>query len=199
MTFDYPVFLDLTGVEVLVVGGGPVALRKATGLAEAGALVTVVAPDVVDGFQSFAHRVELRPYRDGEAGDFRVAVTATNDPAVNVRVAADAKAAGVWVNSADDPQNCSFILPAVARRGSVTVAVSTDGTGPALASRLRTEIAQRFLTEHVEAAADELARRRAEVHAAGASTEDTDWSGLLDAAFPESDRSGNLCNPVEGG
>jgi len=103
-------------------------------------------------------------------------MTATDDPAVNAAVAADATAAGIWVNSADDPANCSFILPAVARRGTVTVAVSTGGASPALATRLRDDIASTVLTERVEAAAADLARQRDEVHASGASTESIDWT-----------------------
>lgn len=192
MAFDYPVFLDLSNVEVLVVGGGTVGLRKAVGLIGAGARVTVVSPSFVDGFTTLgatdaatdAATLEQRPYESGEAGRYQLVVTATNDPAVNAEVAADAAAAKVWVNSADDPANCSFILPAVTRRGLVTVAVSTGGASPSLAGRIRTEIAATVLTEAVERTAVELARRRAEVHAAGDSTEDIDWSAAVDAAFP---------------
>lgn len=183
MPFGYPVFLELTGVDVLVVGGGPVALRKARGLAEAGGRVTVVAPELVDGLDRVAHRVERRPYAAGEAAGYRLVMTATDDPAVNAQVAADAAAANVWVNSADDPDNCSFILPAIGRRGRVAVAVSTGGSSPALAGRIRDEISTRILTAQVEAAAEDLFRRRAEIHASGASTEDVDWSDQVAAAF----------------
>ncbi len=183
MSFDYPVFLDLAGVKVLVVGGGPVGLRKAAGLAEAGALVTVVSPVLVEGFESIAQSVESRPYRAGEAGTYQLVMTATNDPLVNSQVASDAKAAGVWVNSADDPANCSFILPAVARRGLVSVAVSTGGASPSLAGRIRTEITEQILTAQVEDAAVALARQRAEIHASGQSTEDIDWTDRVDRAL----------------
>ena len=182
MAFDYPVFLDLTGLPVLVVGGGPVALRKATGLFEAGAAVTVVAPDVVDGVAEIA-TVERRAYATDDLTGMRLVFTATDDPAVNAQVAADARAAGVFVNSADDPDNCTFILPAIARRGSLTVAVSTGGVSPALASRLRDEIAATHLTAEVEAAAIDLGRQRAKIHADGASTEDIDWTERIDAAL----------------
>jgi precorrin-2 dehydrogenase len=181
--FGYPVFLDLAGVEVLVVGGGAVALRKATGLSEAGGVVTVVAPEVVSGFERVAATIERRPYRDGEAGRYGLVVTATDDPSVNSRVSRDARAAKVWVNSADDPANCTFILPAVARRGLVTVAVSTGGASPALASRLRTIISENELTPAVEEAAASLSRQRDEIHAAGGSTEDVDWQERVDAAL----------------
>ena len=131
MPFPYPVFLDLTGVPVLVVGGGAIALRKATGLVDAGAVVTVVAPVVVPELAHLVAQVHVRRYADGEAASYQLVITATDDAAVNARVAADARGAQVWANSADDPQNCSFILPAVARRGLVTVAVSTGGASPA--------------------------------------------------------------------
>lgn len=183
MPFPYPVFLDLAGVRVLVVGGGRVALRKAGGLAEAGAAVTVVAPEVVAELAALAVEVERRAYAAGEAGGYQLVITATDDPSVNAQVAADATAARVWVNSADDPDNCSFILPAIARRGPVTVAVSTGGASPALAGHLRTQIEQDVLTPAVEGAARELASQRAEIHAAGGSTEDVPWAERVRAAL----------------
>ncbi|MDO8362103.1 MAG: bifunctional precorrin-2 dehydrogenase/sirohydrochlorin ferrochelatase [Actinomycetota bacterium] len=175
MAFGYPVLLDLTDVPVLLVGGGTIALRKAAGLADAGAHVTVVAPEVLPGLRALAVTVHERPYAAGEAGGYRLVITATSEAAVNAQVAADAREAGVWVNSADDPQNCSFILPAVARRGPVVVAVSTGGASPALAGHLRDLVAETVLTEQVEAAAAALARQRADIHAAGGSTEDVQW------------------------
>ena len=81
--------------------------------------------------------VQERPYRRGEVAGYRLAVAATGDPAVNRAVFEDGESAGVWVNSADDPASCSFILPAIARQGPVSVAVSTSGFSPALASWLK--------------------------------------------------------------
>ena len=183
MAFGYPVFLDLQGVSVLLVGGGTIATRKAAGLAEAGAVITVVAPEINAELRTLAASVEQRAYRNGEAGTFQLVLTATDDATVNAQVSSDAKAAGVWVNSADDPQNCSFILPAVARRGLVTMAISTGGASPALASRLRTDIAERELTPAVQAAAVELSRQRDEIKDAGGSTEDIDWTDRVSAAL----------------
>lgn len=186
MPFAYPVFLDLARVPVLVVGGGTIALRKACGLADAGAAVTVVAPSVVAELAALAVEVERRAYVAGEAAGYQLVITATDDPAVNAQVAADAKAARVWVNSADDPDNCSFILPAVARRGLVTVAVSTGGASPSLAGHLRTQIERDVLTPAVEGAATELARQRAEIHAAGGSTEAVPWAERVKTALDSS-------------
>src|SRR5580765_7444746 len=114
--------LDVAGEPVLVVGAGPVAARKVRDLVACGALVTVVAAKVGDECrEAGATTLEQRPYRAGEAAGYRLVVTATGMPAVDGRVAADARAAGVWVNAADDPTNCTFILPAVLRRGPVTL------------------------------------------------------------------------------
>jgi precorrin-2 dehydrogenase/sirohydrochlorin ferrochelatase len=114
----------------------------------------------------------------------QLVVTATDDPAVNAQVAADAKAARIWVNSADDPDNCTFILPAVARAGRTTVAVSTGGASPALAQHLRDVVAADVLTPEVLAAADTLAAERDAVHAEGGSTEGLDWATRLRELLP---------------
>ena len=135
--FGYPVTLDLTGVAVLVVGAGPIAARKVAGLVAAGAVVRVVAPDVADELdRATVAELRRRPYEPADLDGVRLVVTATGDAAVDARVAADATAAGIWVNAADQPADCTFILPAIARHGPVSIAVSTDGASPALARRL---------------------------------------------------------------
>ena len=146
MGFTYPVMLSLDGVPVLLVGGGNIASRKAEGLVAAGALLTVVAPEIRAELAAVAHRLERRPYQATDIAGHRLVMTATDNPAVNAQVGRDATELGVWVNSADDPANCSFILPAVARRGPVTVAVGTDGSSPALARTLRDRIANEVVT-----------------------------------------------------
>jgi siroheme synthase-like protein len=132
----YPVFLKLAGRKVLVVGGGSVAASKVAGLLDAGALVTVVAPDVVPAVA--AERVEIRRRRfepaDLEGACFVVAAAPRD---VNREVAAAAHARGVLVNAVDDVENASAYLGGVVRRGGVTVAMSTDGAAPALAGLLR--------------------------------------------------------------
>ena len=174
----YPVQLILSGAPVLVVGGGTVAARKAAGLIAAGAAVTIVAPVVSPQAADSGAQVERRPYAAGEAAAYRLVVTATDDPAVNARVAADATAANVFVNSADDPENCTFTLPAIARRGPVTVAVATDGTSPLLAQTLRDRFAA-LLDDDVLALVADLASLRNEIQESGRSTEDVDWHALL--------------------
>ena len=115
MTAYYP-GPDVEGRPCLVVGGGPVAARKALGLLRCGAVVTVIAPDICQAVADLSPlTIERRPYATGEAGSYRLVVTATGIASVDGAVYADAEAAGVWVNSADDGADCSFILPSVHR------------------------------------------------------------------------------------
>ena len=184
--FAYPVVLDVHGVAVLVVGAGPVAARKVAGLADAGALVRVVAPDVSAAMSAVVdagHGVTLdrRPFQPTDLVGVRLVITATGTD-IDHDVAAAASAAGVWVNAADRPEDCSFILPAVARNGAVSIAVSTDGTSPALAQRLRHEVGG-LLTDDVAALAQRLAAQRAAIKQHGESTEDHDWTGEIDAVL----------------
>lgn len=181
----HPVGLVLTGRPVLVVGGGPVAARKAEGLAAAGARVTLVAPAVSPAARAIPGIVvQERTYERGEAAGYRLVVTATGVREVDQAVFDDAEAAGVWVNSADDPARCSFVLPAVLRRGPVTVAVSTGGASPALAGYLRDRIGE-VVDPEVGDAALALATERAGVQAAGGSTEALDWRPRVEAALAE--------------
>jgi precorrin-2 dehydrogenase / sirohydrochlorin ferrochelatase len=183
VAFDYPIMLDLTGVPVLVVGGGRVALRKIEGLLRADAAVGVVAPLIVSEIHALPVQVVARRYEPADLDDVKLVITATDDPAVNAAVAADATARRIWVNSADDPKNCTFILPAVARDGAVTVAVGTGGSSPALASHLRAEL-EKWLAEIGAAdAAVALAAQRGALQAKGISTESINWSDRVRAAL----------------
>lgn len=193
MAFDYPVYLDLTGMATLVVGAGPVAARKAAGLVDAGAQVTVVAPHVSDAVRALVGEhdvagqvtVRLGAYTTADLDGIGLVITATNDPTVNATVCADAKHCGVLVNSADDPGNCTFILPAITRRGRVTVAVSSGGASPALAQHVRDRVAATVLTERIAHAAEVLASERAAIHERGGTTEGLDWSSRLDELLDE--------------
>lgn len=181
--FGYPVMLDVGDVAVLVVGAGPIGARKAAGLLAAGARVTVVAPEVGADVAQMAVAghvvVRRRPFEHGDLDGVRLVVTATGDAVVDATVSTAATAAGLWVNAADQPADCTFALPAVARVGRVTIAVGTDGASPALAQRLRDRAAG-LLTDEVAALADQLATERAAVRAAGGSTEDHDWAPDID-------------------
>jgi siroheme synthase-like protein len=187
----YPVVLRLSGKRVLVVGGGAVAARKVEGLLAAGAAVTVVAPAVVAELRDAGARGEIeiveRSYRSGDLEGSWLVLTATDDDTTQQQVFDDAEAAGIWVNAADDPRRCSFFLPAVHRREPVLVAVSTQGTSPALAAWLRDRAAA-VLPERLEELVAALARRRADVQAQGRSTEDEDWPAVIEAWVGDSGR-----------
>ncbi|MCZ7525344.1 MAG: hypothetical protein M5U14_02500 [Acidimicrobiia bacterium] len=118
-------------------------------------------------------------------------ISATGEPAVTARVVADAEAAGVWVNAADDPARCSVLLPAVLRRGPVTVAVATDGASPALASWLRDRLGG-LVGSEAGTTATLLAEARAALHRRGRSTERTGFRAALDAGLVEAVRAGRV-------
>ncbi len=189
---QYPVNLVLEGRRCLVVGGGAIARRKVEGLLACGAVVTVVAPVVDDGMRALPGvTVEQRRYRSGEVSGYRLAIAATDSPAVNAAVFADGEVAGVWVNGADDPANCSFTLPAVVRRGPLMVTVSTGGRSPALARWLRQRLEDEIGPEF-EVLLDLLAAERDELKAAGRSTEGPGWQNALDSDMLGLIRTGDL-------
>ena len=190
----YPVSLDVADRPCLVVGGGPVAARKAHALVDCGAAVTVIAPSLSGEMEALApllHTLERRAYLPGDVSAFRLVVTATGIPEVDGAVYADAEAAGIWLNSADDAAHCSFILPAVHRDGAVTVSVSTGGLSPALASWLRDRIAAQFDVD-LGALAQLLGEARERLRATGSPSDAVDWTALLDGPLPELVRSGDL-------
>lgn len=187
----YPVNLIVAGRRCLVVGGGRVVGQKVQGLVDAGADVTVVAPEVGGDIERAAVAVERRPYRAGEAAAYRFVIAATGDPAVNQQVFDDGEAAGVWVNSADDPERCSAILPARVRQGRLTVTVSTGGHSPAVASWLRARLAGELGPEYDELI-ELLSEARSEVRARGESTEQLDWQAALDSGILDLVRAGRL-------
>jgi uroporphyrin-III C-methyltransferase/precorrin-2 dehydrogenase/sirohydrochlorin ferrochelatase len=168
----YPVMLDVNDRLCLVVGGGGVALRKAQGLVEEGARVTVVAPEVVAPFVKMAAEgrltIELRGYEPGEASKYALVFAATDDREVNSRVYADANGAGVWVNVADVPEICSFHLPGRVRRGPLQLAIASSGEAPFVVRRLRQLLDRRFGAEWAEWVSA-ASRFRDRVRAAGLS------------------------------
>jgi siroheme synthase-like protein len=151
--------LDLTGRSVLVVGGGTVALEKVRSLLDCGARVTVVAPEAHPELLELA--VEWLP-RAYSATDLRgrfLVVAATSSTPVNRRVYADAEARNVFCNVVDVPELCSLILPAVHREGPIAVAVSTGGASPALAQRIRDDVAGLIGPRHADLAEELRALR----------------------------------------
>ena len=188
---QFPINLNLEGRRCLVVGGGRIATRKAAGLVACGALVTVVAPEITDELAALATEVRRRPYATGDLEGHWLVITATADRTVDQAVYDDAEAAGIWANSADDPDRCSFTLAAVVRRGPVMITASTGGVSPALSSWLRARLTEAIGPEFADIAA-ELAERRADVHARGESTEDLDWGPVIDEIVAAHRRSDTI-------
>ena len=182
----YHLALRLDGEACLVVGAGPVASRKAAALLECGAQVRIVAPEVSAAMEALVADhpppgavLERRVYRRGEVAGYRLAVAATGDRDVDRSVYVDARGAGVLVNAADDPASCSFLVPAVARAGDVSVAVSTGGASPFLAGWVRDRVAG-VLGPEVAELAGLLGTARRAVRAAGVASESCDWAGLVE-------------------
>jgi len=173
----YPVFLDLQGKPVLLIGGGRVAERKAMGLLACGARVTVISPTLTKKLALLAQAGALRHRRQAwRPADLKAAfliLATTNDRKVNAEIARRAHAMSRLVNIADDPARCNVIAPSVVARGDLIIAVSTGGKSPALARRLRRELERsigsdygKFLKilgrvrEQVQARVSSIAKRR---------------------------------------
>ncbi|MCY1345763.1 Siroheme synthase [compost metagenome] len=135
-----PLFHNLKSRPVLVVGGGEVALRKARLLAEAGASLRVVAPEILAELRGLARDVAQRGYRDSDLDGAVLAIAATDDEPLNAQVSRDAQARGVPVNVVDSPALCTVIFPAIVDRSPLLVAVSSGGDAPVLARLIRARI-----------------------------------------------------------
>jgi siroheme synthase-like protein len=155
----YMACLDLAGRRCVVVGGGTVGREKAAGLVACGALVTVVSPELDPSFATLELEWRRGRYRRADLRGAFLVIAASSDRSVNERVSRDAEARGMLCNVADVPELCNFILPAVHREGSIAIAVSTGGASPALAKRLRSQIAELVRPEHAQLAAELRALR----------------------------------------
>src|SRR5262249_30992294 len=136
----YPIFLDLKDRPVLVVGAGKVALRKARGLLESGARVTVVAPEWEQEFEEMPVRLVPRRFRASDLAGCVLVFAATDDRLTNHRIGIAAKGKGIFANIADSADECGFLVPARVQRGAVQIAVSTGGESPRLSAELRKKL-----------------------------------------------------------
>lgn len=165
----FPIFLKLTGRPCVVIGAGHLAESKITSLRAADAAVTVIAPQASETIREQAAAGELafleRHYKEGDLTGAFLVVAATDDPAVNRAVFAEATEKGVLCNAVDDPPFCDFYFPSVVRRGDLQIAISTAGNSPALAQQLRKELNEQLPLDLGEWLAD-LGNLRREVVAA---------------------------------
>jgi siroheme synthase-like protein len=149
----YIACLRLTGRRCVVVGGGEIGLEKVEGLLACDADVTLVAPAAVDELQALAREGSIRWERREYAGaaDLEgvfMVIASTDDTDVNIRVYDDAEKRAMLVNVVDVPPLCNFILPAILRTGPLAIAISTAGASPALAKRMKAEVAELFGEEY---------------------------------------------------
>ncbi len=153
----YIACLKLTGRRCLVVGGGEVGLEKVEGLLACSGEVTLIAPEAVPELERLAEegsiRWEQREYggREDLEGKFMV-IAATDDTEVNIRIFDEAEERAMLVNVVDVPPLCNFILPAIVRSGPLAIAISTAGASPALAKRMKAEIADHYGEDHARLA-----------------------------------------------
>jgi len=182
----YPIFLEMAGRSCVVIGGGAVAERKVAALLEVGASVTIVSPSLSAPLETLAKAGKVRhvgrDYAPGDLAGHQFAFIGAGDGEVNAAAAREGRERGVWVNAADDPARCDFILPAVIRRGQLVVAVATGGTSPALTRAIREEL-ETYFTEEYATLADIVAEVRRELRQHAPAPDGAAWRKALDADF----------------
>lgn len=148
----YPIFLELTDRPCVVIGGGGVSERKVEALLGCGAKVTVISPVLTERLESWVRQEKIcyiaREYQVGDLAGYELVFVATDNDAVNTAVSAEGRERHLWVNAADDPAHCDFILPSVLRRGELVVAVASGGTSPALSRVIREELEAYFTEDY---------------------------------------------------
>jgi precorrin-2 dehydrogenase/sirohydrochlorin ferrochelatase len=180
----YPIFVELGGRRCVVIGGGTVAARKVEGLLAVDAVVHVVSPTLTSALTALVASGwithEARNYQLGDLAGAALAFSALADPVIGATIAAEARERGVWLNAADDPARCSFILPAVLRRGVLTVGVASGGATPALTRLLRDHL-ETVLGPEWAALGDIAVDARRELRAAGRMADGERWRRALGA------------------
>jgi uroporphyrin-III C-methyltransferase/precorrin-2 dehydrogenase/sirohydrochlorin ferrochelatase len=190
-TTYHPVFLDLNGRNVLIVGGGAIAVEKLHSLLPSGADITVISPEAVPEIQAWADERRLtwipREFSDADVLDTFMVIAATDVPELNARVCGLADQDRRLANSVDDPVNCNFIMAAIARSGPMQIAVSSAGRSPAMAQRLRDRIKTEMLGDRVGELAELLGSWRPAAKEALPTYRDRQafWESVLDSDVPE--------------
>ncbi|MGH9717236.1 MAG: precorrin-2 dehydrogenase/sirohydrochlorin ferrochelatase family protein [Candidatus Acidiferrales bacterium] len=148
----FPAFLKIALRRCLVVGAGPIAEEKIAGLLVAGAEIHAVAPKATPQIRAWARANKItwdaRPYRPSDLAGAFLVIAATCSPGLHAAIYADARRLGVLCNVVDDPEHCDFYYGAVVRRGTLQIAISTEGHSPSLAQRLKKKIAREVGPEY---------------------------------------------------
>ena len=171
----YPIFVDLEGKNIVVVGGGRVAQRKIETLLEYGAVVHLIARDLTPALSRYTKAGDIRllgqEFRENYLSDVFMVIAATDDPLLNQRVSRSARDKGLLINAVDQPSECNFIVPSILRRGDLLIAVSTSGKSPALAKKIRERLEDKFGSEY-ELTLVLMGRLRKEILSRGLSQEE---------------------------
>ena len=196
MTTGYPAILMLDGRLGVVIGGGAVGERKVRTLLDAGARVKVITPESTPRLRKLAdaEQIELieRPYERGDLKGAAVVIASTDERDVNQAIYEEAIEEGVPVNVVDDPPHCTFIAPSIVRRGDLMIAISTGGTNPAMAVRIRERLEKEFGPEY-EAYLELIKRLKAEVDQAPTQQERADaWYRVVDSNVLDLVRAGKI-------
>ena len=197
----FPIFLDLSGRDVLIGGAGNVALQKARPLIEAGARLTLIAPDIHPELRALMLRhpeqiiYKARRLRQGDLRRRDLVILATDDHALHRRLSQRAREWGVWLNAVDEPENCAFYSAAIVERGPVRIAVSSSGQLPGLSSALRKTL-EALLPSQDLRAWESLALLRHGLREA--LPEPTQRSALLKRLFSEIERDYFGLRPAQG-
>ena len=150
----YPIFLDIEGRAVAIIGGGNVCARKAETMMNYGAKVTVVSPELTEEIENWARdgclEIRRKKYDERDLDGANIVIASTDDQHVNEQIAADCRRRRIPVNVVDVTPLCEFIVPAIVNKGSVTIAVSTGGKSPALGRTLKEDLHRLVGPEYTE-------------------------------------------------
>ena len=178
----YPAYLNVRDRHCVVFGGGAVAEGKIAQLRDAGAKTTVVSPEVTPAIQAAAGQGHInwldRKYQAGDVQGAFLVIATTNARTVNEAIFQEAEEAGILVNVADAPAQCSFIAPSIVSRGAVTVAISTGGASPALARKFREELTASPVMDWADLAGI-LSQARGQVKQQGLTVDPQRWQCCL--------------------
>lgn len=148
----YPIYIDIKDKPCIVIGGGNVAERKVISLLDAGAIVSIISPELTPALKKLVNKKSIKYYpeiyKHGDLKGFVLAYSATNNPEANKAVFKEAKREGILLNIVDVPELCNFIVPAVIEQGDLLITVSTSGKSPAMAKHIRQMLEKEFGREY---------------------------------------------------